>query len=144
LEAKDQIERIVSIATLFAEFNFDMLKALVEEMNRYGESPVEALKMLNAKPEFDGGSTYEIKVTHEGREIDYEDTFRGNPLNADGVNVGFDTNPDSDEDGDYIHKTFTANTLVTVKDGNFIFEDKGTRVVLTRKVEKQPRYWDAF
>jgi hypothetical protein len=143
LEAKDQIERIVSISTLFSEFNFDMLKALVEEMNRYGESPVEALKMLNAKPEFDGASTYEIKVTHDGKEIDYEEIFRGNPLNADGVNVGFDPDPEN-VDGDYIHRTFTANTLVTVKDGNFIFEDKGTRVVLTRKVEKQPHYWDAF
>ncbi len=143
LEAKDQIERIVSISTLFSEFNFDMLKALVEEMNRYGESPVEALKMLNAKPEFDGASTYEIKVTHDGKEIDYEEIFRGNPLNADGVNVGFDPDPEN-VDCDYIHRTFTANTLVTVKDGNFIFEDKGTRVVLTRKVEKQPQYWDAF
>ena len=27
---------------------------------------------------------------------------------------------------------------------NFVFEDKGTRVTLTRKEEKQPRYWDAF
>jgi hypothetical protein len=120
-----------------------MLKALVEEMNRYNESPVEALKMLNAKPEFDGASTYDIKVVHNNKEIDYQDTFRGNPLNADGVNVGFDPDPENADD-DYVHKTFTANTLVTVKDGHFIFEDKGTRVTLTRKVEKQPRYWDAF
>ena len=63
---------------------------------------------------------------------------------ADGVSVGFDTDPESELGGDYIHKVFTANTLITVKDGNFIFEDKGTRVTLTRKVEKQPRYWDAF
>lgn len=143
LEAKDQIERIVSISTLFTEFNFDMLKALVEEMNRYGESPVEALKMLNAKPEFDGGSTYEIKVVHDGKDVEYNDTYRGNPLAADGVNVGFEVDPEDDL-SEYIHKTFTANTLVTVKDGNFIFEDKDTRVTLTRKVEKQPRYWDAF
>lgn len=143
LEAKQFIEKIVSISTLFSEFNFDMLKALVEEMNRYGETPTDALAMLNAKPEFDGGSTYEIKVVHNGKEIDYQDTYRGNPLSADGVQVGFDTDPE-DDNSDYIHKTFTANTLVTVKDGHFIFEDKGTRVTLTRKVEKQPRYWDAF
>jgi hypothetical protein len=64
-------------------------------------------------------------------------------LSADGVQVGFDEDPE-DANADYIHKTFTANTLVTVKDGHFVFEDKGTRVVLTRLVEKQPRYWDAF
>ena len=143
LEAKQFIEKIVSISTLFSEFNFDMLKALVEEMNRYNETPTDALAMLNAKPEFDGGSLYEIKVQHNGKDIDYNDTYRGNPLAADGVQVGFDTDPENDL-ADYIHKTFTANTLVTVKDGHFIFEDKGTRVTLTRKVEQQPRYWDAF
>ncbi len=40
------------------EFNFDMLKALVEEMNRYNETPTDALAMLNAKPEFDIGWMY--------------------------------------------------------------------------------------
>lgn len=143
LEAKQFIEKIVSISTLFSEFNFDMLKALVEEMNRYNETPTDALAMLNAKPEFDGGSLYEIKVQHNGKDIDYNDTYRGNPLAADGVQVGFDSDPENDL-ADYIHKTFTANTLVTVKDGKFIFEDKGTRVVLTRQVEKQPNYWNAF
>ena len=45
---------------------------------------------------------------------------------------------------DYIHRIFTANTLMTVKNGEFVFEDKGTRVVLTRIVERQANYWDAF
>lgn len=37
LQAKEHIEKIVSIASLFDQFNFDMLKAMVEEMNRYDE-----------------------------------------------------------------------------------------------------------
>ena len=143
LNAKDQIERIVNISTMFREFNFDMLKALVEEMNRYGETPQQALAMLNAKPEFDGATKYDVRIVHEGREIEYDSEFRGNPLSPDGVEIGFDPSPE-DDDADYIHKVFTASTLVTVKNGEFIFEDKGTRIMLTRKVEKQPRYWDAF
>ena len=50
------IDSVVTVGSLFTEFNFDMLKALVEEMNRYGETAQEAMQMLNAKPEFDDGS----------------------------------------------------------------------------------------
>ena len=139
---RSHIERIVNVATMFKEFNFDMLKALCEEMNRFNETPQQALAMLNAKPEFDGDTKYEVKLVHQGKEIEYGD-FRGNPLSPDGIEIGFDPDPDDDE-ADYIHKVFTASTLITVKNGQFVFEDKGTRIVLSRKEEKQPRYWDAF
>ena len=143
LKAKEHIERIVNVSAMFKEFNFDMLKALVEEMNRYGETPQQALAMLNAKPEFDGDTMYEVKIVHNGKDIEYDSNFRGNPLSPDGVEIGFDPDPENDED-DYVHKTFTASTLVTVKNGEFVFEDKGTMIKLTRKVEKQPNYWNAF
>lgn len=142
LEAKDQIERIVNVSTMFKEFNFDMLKALVEEMNRYGETPQQALAMLNAKPEFDGETKYEVKIVHEGKELEKQE-YRGNPLSPEGVEIGFDPDP-SNEDADFIYRVFNASTLVTVKNGQFIFEDKGTRIMMSRKVEHQPRYWDAF
>lgn len=142
LNAKEHIERIVNISTMFKEFNFDMLKALVEEMNRYGETPQQALAMLNAKPEFDGDTKYEVKIVHDGKEINYSGDYRGNPLSPDGVEIGFDPDPEGEEE--YIHKVFTSNTLVTVKNGQFVFEDKGTLVMLTRVVDKKPNYWDAF
>lgn len=142
LNAKDQIERIVNISTMFKEFNFDMLKALVEEMNRYNETPQQALAMLNAKPEFDGDTKYTVKILHEGREFEYGE-YRGNPLSPDGVEIGFDPEPDN-ELTEYIHKVFTANTLVTVRNGEFVFEDKGTRIMMTRVIEKKSNYWDAF
>lgn len=143
LNAKEHIERIVNISTMFKEFNFDMLKALVEEMNRYGETPQQTLSMLNAKPEFDGETKYEVKIVHNGQEIEYSGDYRGNPLSPDGVEIGFDPEPENDE-ADYIHKVFTASTLVTVKNGQFVFEDMGTRIMLTRVVERKPNYWDAF
>jgi hypothetical protein len=142
LNAKGHIERIVNVSTMFKEFNFDMLKALCEEMNRFNETPQQALAMLNAKPEFDGDTKYEVKIIHDGKEISYSGDYRGNPLSPDGVEIGFDPDPESDDD--FIHKVFTASTLVTVKNGQFVFEDKGTRVMLTRKLEKPTNYWDAF
>jgi energy-coupling factor transporter ATP-binding protein EcfA2 len=67
---KSYIERVCSVSLLFSEFNFDMLKALVEEMNRYNESPEDSLRMLNAKPEFDNGHTnFSVLLTVNGLQI---------------------------------------------------------------------------
>ena len=146
LNNKQYIENIVNVGSLFAEFNFDMLKALVEEMNRYNESPQEALAMLNAKPEFDSGTEYEMTIVHNGVEIDSRrDKFEGNPLQPKGVEIGFDSNPEDDE-AEYVYKTFNANALVKVdaNKGEFVFEDNGTQLTLTRIKKQQYRYYDAF
>jgi len=88
------IDRLCQIASLFDQFNFDMLKATVEEMNRYNESPEASLRMLNVKPEFSGNTTYSVKIIIDGEEVkdDYIDSdskeWEGNPLhNEVGVNV---------------------------------------------------------
>lgn len=62
LDDKTQINTLINIANVFAAFNFDMLKALVEEMNRYNEPPQEVLKMLNVRAEFDSGTGYNIEI----------------------------------------------------------------------------------
>jgi phage protein U len=64
LSNKEEIENIVKVSAMFKAFNFDMLKALVEEMNRYDETAFEAMEMLNAKPmDTSSGVTYEVVVT---------------------------------------------------------------------------------
>lgn len=147
LENKGHIEKIVNIASLFAEFNFDMLKALIEEMNRYDETPQESLKMLNAKPEFDGGSKYSVEVIYNGEIVKGDvnpSVFDGNPLQPKGVEVSFDPDPDGDTDWEYLH--FNANALVSVDAhaGKFEFEDKGTRLILTKVKSKSYDYFSAF
>jgi hypothetical protein len=147
LENKGHIEKIVSIASLFSEFNFDMLKALVEEMNRYDETPQESLKMLNAKPEFDGGSKYNVEIIHNGELVKGDvnpSVFDGNPLQPKGVEVSFDLDPEGDRDWEYLH--FNANALVSVDahTGKFEFEDKGTRLILTKVKNKSYDYFAAF
>lgn len=54
-ELKKHTHIIQQYATMFYAFNFDMLKAIVEEMNRFDETPQEAVQMLNAKPGFSSG-----------------------------------------------------------------------------------------
>jgi hypothetical protein len=59
------VEGVVKVASLFRRFNFDMLKAIVEEMNRFGETAREALGYLNINPEHDL-SQYTIKLYPAG------------------------------------------------------------------------------
>lgn len=147
LNNKSHIETIVNVGSLFSEFNFDMLKALVEEMNRYNESPQEALEMLNAKPEFDGGTEYAMKIVHNGKEVksSRREKFEGNPLQPKGVEIEFDSDPD-DEDSEYIWKVFKPDALIHVdgRKGEFTFKDNGTTVTLTRIEKQMYRMYDAF
>ena len=162
LNAKQYIEKICTIASMFDQFNFDMLKALVEEMNRYDESPADALRILNAKPEFDSGSTYTTQVTFNGEVVDSlrREEWKGNPLNDD-VNFSFyfksnKVKPvakgkkikstlaaigdvDEDEDGNkWVDLTFKPNDLYQVfpQDGRYIFRNAEAEAVLTKKVDK--------
>jgi hypothetical protein len=66
---------------MFTAFNFDMLKAIVEEMNRYGETPVEVMKVINASLKGESYGTYRLNVSFPGKVL--EDTYRdldGHPL----------------------------------------------------------------
>lgn len=73
LDNQDHVELVVKVSNLFEKFSFDILKALIEEMNRYHEDPFEALKLLNAKPvEYqDSAAQYTLEAwTSDGVVID--------------------------------------------------------------------------
>ena len=140
LNNKQYIDQICGLTSLFNQFNFDMLKALVEEMNRYNESPSEALEMLNAKIEYDDGAKFDLKLIDNGVEVETvsPSQWRGNPLAVAGISVEYDTDPD-DEDAEYKDLRFTPEHLINLntQEGRFIFESKGARLVMTRSKEKQ-------
>ena len=88
LNDKSHIKSIINISSTFHAFNFDMLKALVEEMNRYNESAFDSIKMLNAKPLHRDGSVYDIEVTNKGiARPFYPSNFEGNPLAASTIRI---------------------------------------------------------
>jgi hypothetical protein len=74
LTDKTQTENVCRIATMFSQFNFDLLKALCEEMNRYNESAQEAIKMLNAKPLSQDGARFKVSLRVDGVLIPEEQT----------------------------------------------------------------------
>jgi hypothetical protein len=153
LNAKEHIDRIIGIAGTFDQFNFDMLKALVEEMNRFGETPQEAMTMLNTKPEYSSESRYKIKLLVNGEEVgdaDFEDKeWHGNPLNKR-VRISYKSyspDPEADGDWDWDTLTFEPQQLKKIDDnGNkYVFANTdGAQLVLTKVKEQSYRYWDAF
>lgn len=149
LKNKAYVEKVCQISSLFAEFNFDMLKAMVEEMNRYNETPQEALRMLNAKPEFEEGNKFTVRLFVGDQEVESNNMdgpeWRGNPLQQQ-INVDYDPEPDNDE-VDWKRARFNQNDLqqVDAPNGRFVFMNvDGHKLLLTRVKEKNYNYWDAF
>lgn len=145
-------EKLCQIASLFGQFNFDMLKATVEEMNRYDEAPEEALRMLNVKPEFDGGNKFDIKLQLNGEELQDTDLesreWSGNPLQGQ-VQVlykQFDKDEDGDDVWDWERLRFTAVDLKKIdpQSGKFVFVKDGAVLTLNKVKEKSFHYYDAF
>ena len=152
LKNKAHIESVCKLSTLFGEFNFDMLKALVEEMNRYNEAPQDAMRMLNAKPEFDSGAKYAVELLDNGVQIlidkIQDDEFRGNPLGPKGFSISYYVPAKDPDDGDdYKNAEFKSTDLVQLDStkGMFTFGNAGgAKVVLTRIRERENNYYGAF
>lgn len=149
LEQKEHIDQICKISQLFDQFNFDMLKALVEEMNRFDESPQEAMAMLNAKPEFSGTLKFKATLTIDGVELAKEDIcedWNGNPLSKSEVEISYKERTD-EEDYNWEEATFAQRDLKVIDNGGtrYVFENKiGQKLVLTKQEEKYGDFWKAF
>ncbi len=157
LKNKTHIQAICRIATVFDQFNFDMLKAMVEEMNRYNETPQQVMRMLNARPEFSSEVRYKVTLQPKGLDIPedhLEQTeWHGNPLTQ---RVSIDYKVFNDEPGavdekgnrdfDWWNCEFTQEDLKQIDPtaGKFIFiSELGDRVTLSR-VRERSYHWDAF
>ena len=153
LENTEHIQTLCRISTMFDQFNFDMLKAMVEEMNRYDESPQQVMKMLNARPEFSAEVKYKVGLQLKGLDVPEEDAdseWHGNPLTQQ-VCIDYkdyDDVPDEKGNRDFNWEScrFTNADLKQVdpQNGKFVFiNENGDRVTLSKVKERQV-HWDAF
>lgn len=155
LKNTDEIENIVRISAMFRAFNFDMLKAMVEEINRYDETAFEVIEMLNAKPlDTDDTVTYEVVVTSaSGYQSEVFETteipLSGSPRSSLYVYAPFRKPKDgakhwADELGFYLdddEEDFRMNVLVNSKDlrkvdvdsGRYEFKSDNLSVLYKRK-----------
>ena len=155
LENTQHVEDVCKIVQLFNKFNFDMLKALVEEMNRYGETPQQAMSMLNTKPEFEEGrQTYKFQLVLNGQEVPatdlYTDTWTGNPLNPDTkIKIEYREYEDNDtsKDWDWEAVVFNGDSLKKVSDHGtkyFFAKDQKTYVTLIKEQAKNFDYYSVL
>ena len=146
LKDKSQIDSVCKIAALFTEFNFDLLKAVVEEMNRYGETAESAIKILNASPDGSESETYNYTLFFKGERIPYTDikddmgsrignTIWCNPLA--GVN-------DIAHDIDGVHTAleFKTSNLISIDPvtGEFFFRNGDYEIKLVRRTRETFNY----
>lgn len=137
LEDKGHVEAIVQLSSLFDEFNFDMLKALVDEMNRYDEAPNEAVKLLNITPA-ENQNYYAVEVTDpNGVTRKAEQQWYGNPLfltTWECEVYPLDKADEGDEDA-YTSLTIVGSELVSYNaaETSYVFQHEGWIVTLTGK-----------
>lgn len=145
LKMVEHLEQVVKISTMFEAFNFDMLKALVEEMNRYGEDPFDALDMLNAKPVNNDpvDAQYDVTVWDaDGKiKVGYPNTVNINPLAARGGGLNimlYEKTPTKDDPDDETEITLMCGpaNLSKLDAAQGIFEfthEKGYRILFERQ-----------
>jgi hypothetical protein len=146
-ELRQHTSQVVSVAAGVYKFNFDMLKALVEEMNRYNEPANEAVEMLNIKPDEFMQEMYTIQLfLPGGEEVDPKklDTKRwaGN-LNADNlyISVDFTWKPPGKKKEVYNEVCFQGSDFTSFNHENrsaVFHNEDGFSVILT-KVQKHTR-----
>lgn len=103
-------------------------------MNRYNESPTQALRFLNAKPEYNGDtSQYKIEL-YAPELIDsaclYEAVWRGNPMSKN-LCVGYA----KDSNDSYTWSNFSPMDIISIdsQDGKIVYVNSdSTKLVLTR------------
>ena len=146
LKNLENLNQLIEVVSLFEEFNFDMLKALVEEMNRYNEDPRQAIRMLNIIPSAIKKS-HSVKVLKEGVDItemtNYQnkwDYWQGNPLKE---TIHIYLKNKTRDDGDIFNLNALRLTYVfqpshlknvDIREGKYTYECDSLTLVLERVV----------
>lgn len=147
-ELRKYTDVICQISSLFYAFNFDMLKAMIEEMNRYNESPQEVMKFINASPSKDTSrNTFKVELIVDGIPISEDKldskTIEVSPLNIKEllyINYNVDKKGEDstiEQEDDY--ETFSSNDLkkIETEAGKFFFvNSSGNTVILTKFVKE--------
>jgi hypothetical protein len=140
LKNKSYVSSIIKIGGMVGDFSFDMLDVLVEEVNRYNISPVEALSILNIKPE-SCGDHFSISV-YRGEELlkEFDDLYY-DPFGDRPKYLIFDTKEvkrlkmkglsidEDDDDDDRFYLTLVKDKITSVNQDTYTYNVNGYQVV---------------
>lgn len=146
---KAHMDSLCKLAMIFTKLNFDMLKAIVEEMNRYDESPQQVIKMLNAKPEFEMDTTYNIIFTPKEDNVDpnsIDKTVITNPI-LKSVWIDYVSKPDDEDNIKNYETQFHPTDIIEMNAGSsrIVYQNKdGYKLILEKVKPKEMHYYHAF
>ena len=152
---KTHTESIVTISNSFAAFTFDMLQALVEEMNRYGESAQVAIRNMNIDITKENVS-YLVDIMYNGTSINnayWPKVLNDNPMfkvKPYEIEVSFDDNRmlTNKHDKNFPAILLDNDKLVSVNKGGTIvykFEHgKNEILVVVERKRDQVYNWGMF
>lgn len=134
LKNKTHADKIMKVASMFEAFNFDILKAIIEESNRYDEDPVTAMKMLNALPFLESYTIFDVDIKVGDKQIKedkvYTRSIKGNPLSQKGLCAGYYT---SNHTPHSLELTQAHLVDVDHDNGRYVYKIGGTTVTYTRE-----------
>lgn len=152
LNNKEYLPQIFSIRKMIKDFTFDILQTIVEEVNRYNETPLDAVKMLNITPQ----SLYSryivsIKPLQNQNIIKFQKSLWINPLSTDEQTVWIErygNNPIDDVDWDIVecenedddndskstdYVKISLETLTSTDKNTYVYDNNGYQITLTKK-----------
>lgn len=154
LQREEWINDVKRVASLFDAFNFDMLQALVEEVNRFDEAPLQAVRLLNITP-----ATLEEAYTVEafspsGKKLPlYQNDFWGSPLQLQRYYVSFEIEEENDVMAEWERELLGASERMMisqadlfeckVEEGIYEFRKEGMRVIFKRAPRTKGVHWTA-
>jgi len=147
LSDTSQIDAICKISSMFYQFNFDMLKAMIEEMNRYNESAIQVLKFLNCKPESEKSGTYSYELKVDGNIINsdhlYPSNWIGNPLSTNSITIEYSN--DEEDSGEIYYNWNMADLLKIDPDkGVIVFQKDNKVITFTKKKDDKFNIVNAY
>jgi len=164
---QDHTDQICRFASLFKSFNFDILKAIVEECKRFNESPLEAIKYINARPQDDKHNVYTVQLFVNDVLMTkrvHPEELKESPLTQENIRVSFYSNipvvskayiPD-DEDNDigegeqtssnkeqYCRVVFKSSDITNCDTtaGTFEYQSGNVKMIATKKVNNQMNWF---
>jgi hypothetical protein len=124
-----------------------MLQAIVEEMNRYGESIKEALELLNVKVDYQSKTYYDIELYRNDEKLNIDSYYPEqviNPLYQEEVEVTHYSTVE-DEDGNELKFKINKAVANISRDLGRIETTMGEyRLVLKRPASKAESDYRAF
>lgn len=148
---KQHVENFVRFANNFSSFTFDMMQAVVEEMNRYDESVETVMQYLNVDISNEDLS-YEVNVLYDGKPISNNyspKVLSQNPLlsrSTPNINIYFnDARTLTSEDSENFPKIELSKETFTKmgKSGAMFFEfDYGEKKVTVVVEQLKPVKFD--